>query len=355
MKIIHTADIHLGSKLQSRFPKSVADSRREEVRATFKRLTGYARDNGVKVILLSGDVFDDDHPFKKDKEFFYGVVKSTPDIDFIYLRGNHDSDGEQPEEEIANLKTVGDAWTYFEYDNVTIGGIEITAENAVSLYSLLDLKSERINVVMLHGQIGDTCGKDRINLKKLKNKNIDYLALGHVHKPQSGNLDERGDYAYCGCMEGRGFDETGIHGFELLDITDGKLTHKFVPFSERAILEYDVDVTGAKDAYSAYLKIKSEITLSKRDIYRINLLGELSYDVDGLAHYAEALLSPDCMYVSVKDKTRRAINIDDFKGDLSLKGEFVRTVYSDSELSDDEKIKIINLGLRALSGGEIEV
>lgn len=355
MKIIHTADIHLGSKLQSRFPKSVADSRREEVRSTFKRLVQYASENGIKIILLSGDVFDSDHPFKKDKEFFYSIVKSNPDVNFIYLRGNHDIDGEQPDEIIENLKTFSDGWTCYDFGCVTVSGIEMTAKNATALYSSLNLSRERINIVMLHGQTGDTCGKDKINLKKLANKNIDYLALGHIHKPQSGVLDERGEYAYSGCIEGRGFDETGIHGFELIKITDRKLNHKFVPFSERAILEYDVCVTGAKDAYSAYLKIKEKINLSKRDIYRINMTGELSYDVEELAPDVEKFLSSDCMYASVKDKTRRTINIDDFIHDLSLKGEFVRTVYSDNELSEDEKLKIITCGLRALGGGDIEL
>lgn len=354
MKIIHTADIHLGSKLQSRFPKSVSDMRKEEVRSTFKRMVEYALSSGVSVILLSGDVFDSDHPFKKDKEFFYSVVKNNPQIDFIYLRGNHDVDGEEPDETLLNLKTFRDEWTGYDYGNVIISGIEINAQNATSLYSSLDLKKDRINIVMLHGQTGDVSGVDKINLKKLKGKNIDYLALGHVHKPQSGALDERGEYAYSGCIEGRGFDETGVHGFELIEITD-KLTHEFIPFSERAILECDADVTGAKDAYSAYLKIKEQIKLSKPDIYRINLTGELDYDVEDLTRDLEKYLSSDCAYASVKDRTKRKINIDDFKRDLSLKGEFVRTVYSDPELTEDEKLKIINCGLRALDGGEIEL
>lgn len=354
MKIIHTADIHLGSKLSSRFPKSVSDARKEEVRSTFKRLADYANQNGVSVILLSGDVFDSDHPHSKDKNFFYSVVKGNPQIDFIYLRGNHDIDGEQPDEVLPNLKTFNGEWKSYDFGDVSVSGIEMNAENATSLYSSLDLKKERINIVMLHGQVGDTAGVDKINLKKLKNKNIDYLALGHVHKPQSGILDDRGEYAYCGCIEGRGFDETGVHGFELIEITD-KLTHRFIPFSERAILEYDVDVTGVKDAYPAFLKIKEQVKLSKRDIYRINLLGEIDYDAENLASEVENLLSSECAYASVKDRTRRTINIDDFKCDLSLKGEFVRTVYADPDLSEDEKLKIITCGLRALDGGEIDL
>ena len=38
MKIIHAADIHLGSKMDSRFPKEIAEKRKTEVRNTFRRL-----------------------------------------------------------------------------------------------------------------------------------------------------------------------------------------------------------------------------------------------------------------------------------------------------------------------------
>ena len=52
----------------------------------------------------------------------------------------------------------------------------------------------------------------------LKNKNIDYLALGHIHGYKEAPLDGRGKYCYPGCLEGRGFDECGKKGFVLLNI-----------------------------------------------------------------------------------------------------------------------------------------
>ena len=63
MKIIHSADIHLGAPING-FPKTVSDERKREVRNTFLRMVDFARQQGVKVIMLSGDVFDRDKPFK---------------------------------------------------------------------------------------------------------------------------------------------------------------------------------------------------------------------------------------------------------------------------------------------------
>lgn len=137
----------------------------------------------------------------------------------------------------------------------------MTPENCTSFYSTLSLQKEDRNIVLLHGQVSDTMGMDRIYLRRLRNKQIDYLALGHVHKHQEGKLDDRGKYAYSGCLEGRGFDEIGEHGFILLAVED-EIKTEFIPFQERLIVEEKVDISAASDAYSAAQLVK-KFRLSK--------------------------------------------------------------------------------------------
>lgn len=353
MKIIHTADIHLGSKLGSRFPSEIAKKRKEEVRATFARMIEYARTNGVSAILLCGDVFDSDAPLKKDKDFFYSAVTANPGIQFFYLRGNHDT-REDNSLAPSNLMTFDSSWRTYTAGNVAISGTELSARNRASLYSSLSLDKYTVNIVMLHGQTGSNA-PDGINLNKLKDRNIDYLALGHIHKPQAGRLDGRGTYAYCGCLEGRGFDEAGEHGFILLDISpDGRLSHTFVPFAERTICECNVDVSGLTDAYSAFKKIEREVNFNKEDIYRINLVGGTDFSAEDMTGDLEKYLSPFCFYINVKDRTTRRLDIEDFKRDLSIRGEFVRTVYARNDIPEDKKMKIAAAGLRVLAGGDAE-
>ena len=58
MKILHTGDIHLDSAFSR--PDSVgASSRRDELRKTFTRMMRYARENGIDMILIAGDLFED--------------------------------------------------------------------------------------------------------------------------------------------------------------------------------------------------------------------------------------------------------------------------------------------------------
>lgn len=353
MKLIHCADIHLGSKMEAKLPREKAAERRAEVRATFDRMVSFAAREGVRAVLLSGDVFDSDRPLKKDKEYFYQAVKAHPEIDFLYLRGNHDG-LESYEEEPENLKTFFDEWRTYSYDGLDVSGVELVPQNAYSLYSSLRLRGDRLNVVMLHGQIGAASGDGLVNLGKLREKQIDYLALGHLHSYSEGKLDERGRYVYSGCLEGRGFDETGRKGFVLLNTDGGRIGSVFVPFARRTIWEKHVDLTGAQSFYAAVQSVKNSLEgVSGADLVRVLLEGELSFENDSLAADVGRQLSGEYYFASVKDNTLRRLDLADYEGDISLKGEFVRGVLR-GNYSEEEKRKIIAVGLRALSGREAD-
>ena len=67
---------------------------------------------------------------------------------------------------------------------------------------------------------------------------------------------------------------------------------------------------------------------------------------------ANIALKRDFFFVKVKDQTHLAINPEDYKHDISLKGEFIRLVL-DSDASEEDKAAIIRTGMQALMGEEI--
>lgn len=355
MKILHTADIHLGSKIESKFPPEKSSTRKKELLMSFKRMVEYANDNDINVILLSGDVFDKDKPTLKDKEYFYKTIKENPHITFFYLNGNHDKEGSYIEVDIANLKTFNkEKFTYYDLGDICISGIEISPSNAKSFYSGLSLDKDKFNIVMLHGDATDSVGMDKVKIDNLKNKNIDYLALGHIHKFQSDKIDDRGVYAFPGCLEPRGFDECGEKGFIVLDIEDKLLSYEFIPYSVRTIFERNVDVTGAKDFYDIEKLVKQSVNkIDKKNILRINLIGELEAGIDFDEADIEISLS-SYFFVNVKNKTSLKINIEDYNDDKSLIGEFIRGIYNNPDYSVEDKHKLINMGLRAINGKEVD-
>ncbi len=346
MKIIHCADIHLGSPLSS-LPAEVAEERKGAVRASFAGMVDYAEKTGVGVILIAGDLFDSDRPLKKDKQFFYSVVRAHPAIAFFYLRGNHDG-AQSYSEELPNLYTFSDEWKSYEVGDVLITGIERTPKNARSLYAGLRLPREKCNLVLLHGQAGEG---GEVDLKELRGRGIDYLALGHLHTCRAERLDERGIYAYSGCLEGRGFDETGEKGFLLLD-TARPVKAQFIPCSRRRFEEISIDVSDMDGAYEVYRAVVARSAARRDDLLRITLTGEASFG--GQGEELTRLIGRDYFFVTVRDRTARKTDLGRLAEEVSLRGEFVRRVLADKDLKEEERREILALGLGALAGEDIE-
>lgn len=60
INIIHCADLHLDSRMETLLAPGQAAERRQELLDNFIRMTDYARQNDVSLILIAGDLFDTD-------------------------------------------------------------------------------------------------------------------------------------------------------------------------------------------------------------------------------------------------------------------------------------------------------
>ena len=343
MKIIHTADFHLASSIDKSITKDKANELKLEIRNSFIKIIDYAKENNIKIILLAGDIFDKDIPSSKDEKFFIDNIKNNPDIDFLYLRGNHDPLYNNIN--LPNLKTFNDKWASYNYDNITISGIEMNEINAKTLSKTLNLAKDKINIVMLHAELTTENGLYKICLKDFKNKNINYLALGHIHKTEIGETEEF-KYAYPGNLVGRSFDECGDKGFILLDI-DKEIKVEFVSLNNRKIEDIDVDVSNLESDVEVYNKIK-KLNLNKNNLYRFNLRGEVKDNVFFEPSEISSLLNNNFYFNVVLDKTSKAFDISKLSKDIGIKGEFIKLVKNDDTLTDEEKLKVINYGLIAL-------
>lgn len=362
MKIIHCADLHLDSKMNSNLSKEQAKERKMEILRTFSRMVEYAKNNDVRAIIIAGDLFDTRNVSATARNLVRDTVMDNPQIDFFYLKGNHDSDNflSKLEEIPKNLKLFNDKWKSYSYGSIVITGIEIDNDNQNTLYNSLVLDHESYNIVTMHGQIteyGNKDIKDAIVLEQLKNKNIDYLALGHIHEYKAKELDPRGIYCYSGCLEGRGFDECGEKGFVVLDIeeTSGTAKCSFVPIAYRGIYTLEVDVTGVMTTQEAASRIEAvigECNYNSRSLVKIVLTGEVDVECEINCDFLQEMFEDYYYYEKVSDETKLKVDYRDYEKDASLKGEFIRMVLN-SDLDEEKKADVIRCGILALSGEEI--
>lgn len=359
MKLIHCADLHLDSKMESNLSKDQALQRRQELLETFEALVDYGAKEGVAAILIAGDLFDKSHIRKEVKKRVTYQITSHPEIEFYYLKGNHDQCDflEEDQELPANIHLFSqEGWTSYRLGDLVITGMELTGNNVSTMAERLVLDSANTNLVMLHGQLSDYDGKKDgqiINIQSLKGKYIDYLALGHIHKFMEGSIDDRGSYCYCGCLEGRGFDETGDKGFVMLEVAGGKISSEFIPFAKRRLHQIQVEVRPDMDTPAIIAKAQGLLSdVDSQDLLKLVLTGERELDDQPDITRLVRTFGEKYFFVKCYDRTRTLIDYDSFKYDKSLKGEFVRLVQS-QDLDEDIKASIIELGIKAIMGEDI--
>ncbi len=362
MKIIHCSDLHLDSKMQANFDSGKAKERRDEILRTYQKMVEYAAKNDVKIILIAGDMFDKKDITTKAKNVVLNSICANPQIDFIYLKGNHDEASfiTELEEIPSNLKLFNsNEWQYYRYGNLVIAGIEFGKVKNYEMYSSLMLNKSDINIVLLHGQESKYDQKDSegINIQSLKNKNIDYLALGHIHKYKKEAIDTRGVYCYSGCLEGRGFDECGEKGFVLLNVDEEnkKISSEFIPFAHRKLYAIDVDITGTLTNLDAERKIDEQVKdIEKEALVKIVLKGKVEIDSERDIKYLEKKYKEMFYFAKIYDETNLKVDYMSYENDASLKGEFIRLILRQDGISDEGKKKIIICGIKALSGEEVD-
>ena len=345
MKIIHCADVHLDSPLGTHLDSRRAAARNAELTGSFLDLLHRAAETNVDAVIIAGDLFDG-RAERRTMDLVLDAIASTPRVQYCCLRGNHDREN-APEEVPGNLHLFSHRWQYFDLGEVVIAGVELTGENQDQIYDSLALSEDRCNLVVLHGQVGSGAGC--IQLSRLREKHIDYLALGHLHSFATGRLDNRGIWCYSGCLEGRGFDETGDKGYVALTAGNTGVQAAFCPWGRRKIHDIALDVTG-QDSNSAVWKRLRQEALPGSDLVRVRLTGERTADSDLSAAYLEDLLGGSCYALQVRDETVPVLD----PGELSLRGEFARLVRA-SGLDEADKADILRAGLAALRGGEVEL
>jgi exonuclease SbcD len=230
MKILHTADWHLGHRLHEQ-------SQLEEQTLFLSWIENYIIEQKIDVLLISGDIFDTGSPSHQSSEMYYNFLiklKVTTCKSIIITGGNHDSPGTlNAPKQILNalsIKVVGKATENIEDEvfeievngeKVIIGAVpylrdgdirravagesfeELTDKYKTALINHYKSSAEQcklINVtnapVIAMGHLFATGGsisnsEQNIYVGTLGHIGaedfptyFDYVALGHLHRPQ---------------------------------------------------------------------------------------------------------------------------------------------------------------------------
>lgn len=365
IRILHGADFHLDSPFSLKSPRE-AERRRTELRSDLSSVMVYIRMQKVQICLLSGDLFDGESVTPETRALLERELSSCPDCRFFIAPGNHDPltalspyrQMQLPE----NVHVFGARKECVRLDDlgVDVYGFAFDGrngmENPLKGYPARD--PARINLLCCHGDLEGSSAYGPFTRADLASSGFDYVALGHIHKG-TGLQCERGAngpvyWAYPGCLEGRGFDETGEKGVLYGTVEKGKADLQFVRMSKRRYEIAPCDVTGCGRLEALERIHALSRTYAADTTLRVILTGEVQ---DGLLLLPEELIpSEGACAVEVEDQTVLAPDFTAIEQSGTLKGAFYRLMREKSaQEGADEALygEALKYGLLALDGRNI--
>lgn len=291
IKLIHTADVHLDSPLQTlalRDPEL-----REKVqgasRTAFTRIVEQALQQQVAAVLIAGDLFDGAARSAKTAAFLLIELNRLDQagIRVFYIKGNHDAEnpltGETTLPDNVHVFDGEGGMVKLEGADVWIHGVSFTGKKAEK--SLVDKFStpvaDAINIGMLHTSLNGSAAHDvyaPCSVQDLVNTGFDYWALGHIHKRQVHS--EAPWIIMPGIPQGRDIGEPGSQSATLITIDEGAITTTEFPTSSIEFTTLDLTVTALQDPAALQTLAQDALqeiltSLSSTDVVvRIRLQGQ---------------------------------------------------------------------------------
>ncbi|MEO1528130.1 MAG: exonuclease SbcCD subunit D C-terminal domain-containing protein [Planctomycetota bacterium] len=273
-RLLHTADWHLGKLLNER-------SREVEHERFLAWLLDLVKQSKVDAILLAGDVFDSSHPTQAALASYFNFVSDLyrqSECQLLLIAGNHDSPSllEAPRQALAALKThvhgflsesaenrivllpnedqprVGVAMVPFLRDRDLRVGRAGEDAKTIRKQLVAGIKQRYDETAKAFASLGHNCpligtghltvaggrestsergihigGLGAVKAKAFSSR-YDYVALGHLHRPQSCEDDDR--VCYSGSPIALSFSESEDRKeVRVIDVTSNQLDISSVP------------------------------------------------------------------------------------------------------------------------------
>ncbi|NJN66610.1 MAG: exonuclease SbcCD subunit D [Chloroflexaceae bacterium] len=296
IRLLHLADLHIGVENYGRIdPASGLHTRLQDYLARLDEALELVENEGVDLVLIAGDIYKNRTPNPThQREFAVRIGRlRMAGVPVFILVGNHDvapAVGRAHSVEIFNTLAI-EGMTIADRPNLHVlatrsGPVQIIALPWVTRHHLLTREDMRLAsfseieammrqrierfisdtvkrldpaipaVLTLHGTVdgalpgaerGLTLGKDLVLPRSiLALPEIDYVAMGHIHRHQS--FGEHPPMVYAGSIERVDFGELEEEkGCILVDLEKGATRWRFCAFATRPFVRITVDIRGSSD------------------------------------------------------------------------------------------------------------
>jgi exonuclease SbcD len=364
VRILHTSDVQLDAPFH--FLGDKGQQHRRQLRETFRRIVDVAIEKEFDLLLIAGDLFDNNHPHQDTIDFVTSHLGRL-DIPVCILPGNHDCYDDRSVYRRArfpsNVTVFTERPTIREFGNLALAvyGNAIQSQQA-QVSPLRDLARKgkmRWHVAMAHGNLvrPDIVDPSRpIRPEEISSIGMDYVALGDWHA--FADYSQGGVKAfYSGAPEPTAVDQKGTGCVACVEIGESGVSVQRERVGCISTDEMEIDISGKSMA-----RIVEEVDAHADPnlMLKIRLCGLADLGVVLDTEKLEQELANRFYHVECSDQSHPQLTSaspDDFPAELVV-GKFVRLMQSRIEdAADDTQRRLaeqaLQLGMALLQGRRV--
>jgi DNA repair protein SbcD/Mre11 len=349
LRIIHTADVHLGARHDDLGEQ--ASAQRDRQFAAFVATVDLALAEKVDLVLIAGDLFDSNVQPRRSVERVAAELKRlvAGRIRTVIVPGTHDVydrssiyraydikalAGSTPDDDWVTVLTPDLPRIHLPACDVVVHGPVFATKRAPNS-PLRDLDvgahtgTATWQVGMVHGSISIPGKTERddvvVTTEEIGASGLDYLALGHWHSAQQGKAGSV-NYAYSGAPEPVAVNQDRAGKVLRVDLEE-TATGRSVTISERKVgrtrfekLELDAAGVTSQPALVESLSRKGDPNL----VLDLRIVGVRPDELDLHPDEIEAALSPSFLKVRVRDQSLPALSEGALPSADTIAGAFIR-------------------------------
>jgi exonuclease SbcD len=388
LRLIHTADVHLGARHDDLGEQ--ASAQRERQFAAFKSAIDLAIAEKVDLFLIAGDLFDSNVQPRRSVERVAAELKRLVDakIRTVIIPGTHDVfdrasiyraydlptlAGNGPDDDFVTVLDPGRSSVHLATCDVVIHATVFATKRAPhSPLRDLDVAADPTpatwRIGMVHGAIAIPGKTDRdevvITTDEIAATHLDYLALGHWHSAQAGKAGTV-TYAYAGAPEAVALDQDRAGKVLLVELSE-RSGAKSVTVEERQVgrTRFERHEIDAGTIASQPALIESLRGLADPDlVLDVRLVGVRGDELDLDIEEIETALAPAFLKIRVRDGSIAALTEGALPSPDTIAGAFIRDLEariaeleaSDNDAEAAEQRDVLRLGRLLLAGHEVSL
>jgi exonuclease SbcD len=392
LRVLHTADVHLGARHADL--GDAATAQRERQFAAFKAAVDLAIEERVDLVLIVGDLFDSNTQPRRSVERVAAELErlAKSRIRTVITPGTHDCydrssiyraydmkthAGSTPDDDLVTIVTPDAPTLHLPALDTRIHAVVFPQKRAPHS-PLRDVNvvgsaapSATWHIGMVHGALAipDRTDRDEVVVTKeeIAASGLDYLALGHWHSAQKGKAGST-TYAYSGAPEPVAVDQDGAGSVAIVTLEEAA-GRREVSVEERRVGKtrferIDLDAARLKGQPDLIAKLAAKA--DEDLVLEARLTGVCPDELDINPTEVEEQLKGTFLRIRVRDVSMPALSEGALPPPDTIAGAFIRDVEariaeleadpSDATTTEAAELRdVLRLGRLLLAGHEVSL